>query len=216
MTDDVPGEAAPGETLPTTRWESADNTGFAAHFTRLIESGADIEGEARLADALLPRGATVLDAGAGFGRVGAALQRRGHLVVAAEKDRDLVAMAADRYPDLPVVRSDILALTPDLLATAGHPAAYDLVVLVGNVMVLLAPDTERRVLATVRGLLTDGGRVLVGFHPVDGPADSARDYPVEEFVADAASVGLRLQHRFGSYDLAPATDDYLVAVLVRV
>ena len=209
MTDATPDD------LPTTRWESADNTGFAAYFAELIRTGADIEGEARLADALLPRGATVLDAGAGFGRVGAALHARGHHVVAAEKDAELVAMAAEHYPDLAVVRSDILALTPDLLREAGHPTSYDLVALVGNVMVLLAPDTERRVLATVRDLLADGGRILVGFHPVDGPADSARDYPVEEFLADAESVGLRLQHRFGSYDLAPATDDYCVAVLVK-
>ena len=201
--------------IPVTRWESADNTGFAAHFTQLIESGADVEGEARLADAMLPRGATVLDAGAGFGRVGAALQKRGHRVVAAEKDAELLAMGAGRYPDLPMVRSDILALTPELLESAGHPTAYDLVVVVGNVMVLLAPDTERRVLATLAALLADGGRILVGFHPQDGPADSARDYPVEEFRADAESVGLTLQHRFGSYELAPPSDAYCVAVLSR-
>src|SRR3954469_24596573 len=102
------------EMLPTTRWESADNTGFAAYFAELIRTGADIEGEARLADALLPRGATVLDAGAGFGRVGAALQARGPHVVAAEKDPELVAMAAEHSPDLPMVHSDILALTTAL------------------------------------------------------------------------------------------------------
>jgi SAM-dependent methyltransferase len=200
--------------LPDTRWELGENTGFAAHFSELIETGADIEGEARLADALLPRGATVLDAGAGFGRVGAALQRRGHHVVAAEKDPDLVAMAAQHYPDLPMVRTDILALTPDLLAEAGHPTAYDLVVLVGNVIVLLAPDTERRALATLAGLLAEGGRILVGFHP-QRTFGNARDYPVEDFVADVEAVGLRVQHRFGSYELAPPSEEYCVAVLVR-
>lgn len=201
--------------LPATRWETGENAGFAAHFTQLIESGADIEGEARLADAMLPRGATVLDAGAGFGRVGAALQARGHRVVAAEKDSGLVAMAAEHYPDLPMVRSDILALTPEHLAEAGHPTAYDLVVLVGNVMVLLAPDTERRALSTVAALLADGGRVLVGFHPQDSPASSARAYPVAEFTADAEAAGLQLQHRFGSYELAPPSDAYCVAILAR-
>jgi len=201
--------------LPTTRWEAADNTGFAAYFTGLIESGADVEGEARLADVLLPRGATVLDAGAGFGRIGAALQRWGHRVVAVEKDPDLVAMAGERYPDLPMVRSDILALTPDLLAAAGHPAAYDLVVMVGNVMVLLAPDTERRALTAVHDLLAEGGRVLVGFHAQDAPASSARAYPVEEFAADAEAAGLAVQHRFGSYELAPPAAEYAVLVLTR-
>jgi SAM-dependent methyltransferase len=204
----------PDRDVPPTRWELGDNTGFAAHFTDLIASGADIAGEARLVDAMLPRGARVLDAGAGFGRIGAALQASGHHVVAAEKDPALVAMAGELYPDLPVVHADILALTPDLLGAAGHPTAYDLVVLVGNVVVLLAPGTERRVLATLRDLLVDGGRMLVGFHPVRA-FGNARDYPVGEFVADAASAGLRVQHRFGSYELAPPSDEYAVLVLVR-
>jgi SAM-dependent methyltransferase len=207
-------DADPDESLPSTRWEMGENTGFAAHFSELIASGADVEGEARLADTLLPRGATVLDAGAGFGRIGAALQRRGHRVVAAETDPGLVRMAAEPYPDLAMVQTDILALTPDLLAEAGHPTAYDLVVVVGNVMVLLAPDTERRTLATLRDLLTDGGRILVGFHPVR-TFGNARDYPVEEFTADVEAVGLRVQHRFGSYELQPPSDEYVVAVLTR-
>jgi SAM-dependent methyltransferase len=200
--------------LPATRWETGEHDGFAEHFSALIDSGADIEGEARLADALLPRGATVLDAGAGFGRIGAALQARGHRVVAAEKDPDLVAMAAQHYPDLPMVRSDILALTPELLEEAGQPAAFDLVVLVGNVIVLLAPGTERRVLAILAALLTDGGRILVGFHPTH-IFGNARDYPVEEFVSDVEAVGLGVQHRFGSYELAPPSDEYAVMVLAR-
>ncbi|RNM17720.1 class I SAM-dependent methyltransferase [Nocardioides pocheonensis] len=202
--------------IPRTRWETSENSGFAAHFSELIATGGDIEGEARLADALLPRGATVLDAGAGFGRVGAALQARGHHVVAAEKDPDLVAMAAEHYPDLPMVRTDILALTPDLLAEAGHPTTYDLVVLVGNVIVLLAPDTEQRALRTLAALLAEGGRILVGFHMKEAPTSSARAYPFEQFVADVEAVGLKVQHRFGSYELAPANDDYCVAVLSLV
>lgn len=202
------------EDLPPTRWELGDNGGFAVHFTELIGSGADIEGEARLADAMLRRGATVLDAGAGFGRIGAALQARGHRVVAAEKDADLVAMAAEHYPDLPMIETDILALTPELLAEAGQPTAFDLVLLVGNVLVLLAPDTERRALATLAALLADGGRILVGFHPVRAHGN-ARDYPIDEFVADVEAVGLRVQHRFGSYELASPSEDYAVAVLTR-
>ena len=200
--------------VPVTRWETGDNGGFAVHFAELIEAGADIEGEARLADALLPRGATVLDAGAGFGRIGAALQARGHRVVAAEKDPDLVAMAAEHYPDLPMLRSDILALTLELLAEAGQPTAFDLVVLVGNVIVLLAPDTERRALTTLAAVLADGGRILVGFHP-RRTYGNARDYPIDEFVADVEAAGLRVQHRFGSFELAPPGDGYCVAVLVR-
>lgn len=204
--------------IPKTRWElsgeSATNGGgYAAHFSRLIAEGVDIEGEARLADVLLGRDATVLDAGAGIGRVGEALRRRGHSVVAAEKDPVLVEECRERYPELPIVETDLLALTTAVLAAHGQPEAFDLIVLVGNVIVLGAPETEVRMLTTLRDLLAPGGRILVGFHPVRMHGN-ARDYPVEEFAADVEAAGLRVQHRFGTYDLTPPADDYCVAVLV--
>lgn len=198
--------------LPRTRWETGDTSGYLERFSRLIEEGTDVVGEARLADVLVKRGATILDAGAGIGRIGAELQRRGHTVVAAEKDASLVADAAARYPDLPLVTTDLLALTPALLDEHQLPSAFDLVVLVGNVIVLLAPETEQPVLAGLRDLLAPGGRILVGFHPVNGHG-SARSYPFDEFEADAAAVGLTVQYRFGTYELAPPAEDYVVAVL---
>lgn len=200
--------------IPPTRWETGNSAGYGARFARLIEQGADVVGEARLADVLVQRGATVLDAGAGMGRIGAELLRRGHTVVAAEKDPALVADAAARYPELPVVETDLLALTPELLRFHGHPDAFDLIVLVGNVIVLAAPETERRMLAGLRDLLVPQGRILVGFHPVNGHG-SAREYPFDEFAADVGASGLVVQHRFGTYELEPAAEDYVVAVLAR-
>lgn len=205
--------------VPQTRWElgaeqNSGAGGYGAHFTELIESGADIEGEARLADTLVGRGARVLDAGAGIGRIGGALRARGHQVVAVEKDRDLIALAARFYPDLPMVEADILALSPELLTLAGHESEFDLIVLVGNVIVLAAPETEQRLMATLRDLLAPDGRILVGFHPVRAHGN-ARDYPVDEFAADAAAAGLTVLHRFGTYELHAAAEDYCVAVLIR-
>ncbi|MCX6398022.1 MAG: class I SAM-dependent methyltransferase [Propionibacteriales bacterium] len=198
----------PSDPLPKTRWELGETRGYAARFARLIEDGSDVEGEARVADALVPRGARILDAGSGMGRIGAALQARGHDVVAVEKDPELVAESRRRYPDLPVVEADLLALADGLVEPG-----FDLVVLVGNVIVLLAPETERRLLSTLRDLLAPEGRILVGFHPVNGHG-SAREYLFEEFAADVEGSGLAVQHRFGTYELAPAADDYCVAVLV--
>jgi hypothetical protein len=88
---------------------------------------------------------------------------------------------------------------------------------VGNVMILLAPDTERLVLANLAGLLAPDGRILVGFHRRDAPSSRAREYPVAEFAADAAAAGLEVEHRFASYDLKPFTDtgEYAVHVLRR-
>jgi SAM-dependent methyltransferase len=196
--------------VPLTRWElgGASTTGYAERFAALIERGEDIDGEARLADALAGRGARILDAGAGFGRVGAALAARGHQVVAAEKDPELVAEARRRYPELAMVQADILELTAQRLGGG----EFDLIVAVGNVLVLLAPQTERRVLGVLRTLLAPGGRILAGFQ-LHGGHGNSRPYPFEEFTADAASAGLAVQHRFGTYQLGPPTEDYAVAVL---
>lgn len=200
--------------LPKTRWELGDTTGYAERFARMIDEGSDVVGEARLADVLVSRGATILDAGAGMGRIGGFLQQQGHTVVAVEKDPALVADAAARYPGLPMLETDLLALTPELLRDAGRPDAFDLVVLVGNVIVLLAPETEQRLLATLRELLAPEGRILVGFHPHGGHG-SARDYPYDEFAADVSASGLAVQHRFGTYELHPPSEEYVVAVLTR-
>ena len=202
------------EDLPKTRWELGGAGGYGAHFSQLIESGADVEGEARLADVLVTREARILDAGAGIGRIGGALQARGHDVLAVEKDPDLVRLAARFYPDLPMLESDILGLSRAMLADAGQSADFDLVVLVGNVIVLAAPDTEVRMLETLKGLLAEGGRILVGFHPVRVHGN-ARDYSFEEFTAHVEAAGLRVQHRFGTYELHPPAEDYVVAVLAR-
>lgn len=202
------------EDIPTTRWELAGsrNAGYAERFTTMIDQGDDIDGEARLADVLAPRSATILDAGAGLGRVGAALQRRGHHVTAAEKDPDLVARAAHLFPDLPMIAADILELTPEFLRAHDAPTAYDEIVLVGNVVVLAAPETEVRLLRTLGALLAPEGRILVGFHPVH-VHETARDYSFEEFAADAGEAGLEVEQHFGSYDLRPPSQEYVVAVL---
>ncbi|WP_171896993.1 class I SAM-dependent methyltransferase [Nocardioides marmotae] len=193
---------------PATRWALAGPArgGYAENFARLVATGADVDGEARLADALLPRGARVLDAGAGMGRVAAALRERGHEVVAVEPDPALVEQARRTYPGLEVLEADVLALSPDDVGT------FDLVVCVGNVLVFLAEGTERQVLARLRSLLRPGGRILAGFHLRGAPA-AARHYPPEELVADAEAAGLRVDLRVGSYELHPANDEYAVWLL---
>ena len=205
---------ASGGPAPSTRWARGgeDNHGYGETFGRLVADGVDVDGEARLADVLCPRGARVLDAGAGMGRVGAALAARGHHVLAVEPDPALAAQARRTFPDLPLLELDLLDLDAAALRAAGAPNAFDLVVAVGNVMIFLAEGTEVAALAQVAGLLAPGGRVLLGFHPADGPTTS-RDYPPETFVADAGAAGLRVDARFGSYELHPPAEGYAVWVL---
>ena len=200
--------------FPATRWESDDHSDFGRRFAGLVEDGTDLDGEARLVDVLAPRGARVLDAGSGMGRVCEALLRRGHQVTGVEKDPALVAQSRATYPEVVVVESDLLGVTPDLLAAHGRPTAYDLVVVVGNVMVLLAPDTERAVLTRLAAMLAPAGRMLVGFLMVGGPGN-AHTYPEADFRADADAAGLVVQHRFGGYHLATDDPDFAVFVLAR-
>ena len=86
--------------LPKTRWELAGerNRGYGETFAQRVAEGADIDGEARFADALAPRGARILDIGSGMGRVSAALQARGHRVVATEPDPALRAQSRGDVP----------------------------------------------------------------------------------------------------------------------
>jgi SAM-dependent methyltransferase len=202
--------------IPPTRWDLfvSEDAMYGRHFEQLLADGADIDGEARLADVLAPRRARILDAGSGMGRVGASLLRRGHDVTAVEKDLKLVAQSRRLYPDLIVVEADILALSSDLLARLGRPPSYDVIVVAGNVMIYLAEDTETRALATLRDLLAPDGRILVGYNAVKGPRHS-RDYPYEDFADHVQTAGLEVQHRFGSWDLTPPNDDYVLAVLRR-
>lgn len=195
-------------TNPPTRWQLAgeDNRGYGRHFAELRASGSDIEGEARLADALAPRGARVLDVGSGMGRVAAALVARGHEVVATEPDAALRAQSRATYPDLAVLPHEALDLDPV------DVGVFDLVVVVGNVMVFLGEDTERQVLRRLRSLLAPGGRILAGFE-LRGPKSGSRVYPAEDFLADAAASGLTATWRFGSYELHGPNDDYAVWVL---
>jgi SAM-dependent methyltransferase len=207
-----------------TRWEQAraherasGQGGYGAHFARLLDEGADVEGEARLADVLAPRGAWILDAGSGMGRVGGALVARGHRVVGVDFDPEILDQSRRTYPELPVVDSRLDELTPERLSAAGFPTAYDVIVCVGNVMILLAPDTERTVLANLAALLAPQGRLLVGYALSGAPSGFSREYPLEEFVADYEASGLALVHRFASYDLQPFVSggDYVVHVLRR-
>ncbi|MGS0685779.1 class I SAM-dependent methyltransferase [Nakamurella sp. GG22] len=202
------------EDAPPTRWETTV-TGerwdfYVDRFAREYAEGADLEGEARFVDVIAPRGARMLDGGCGTGRITAALHRMGHRVIGADRDAGLVEIARSRYPGPPFLASDLLTLTPTALSDAGGPFELDVAVLAGNVMVYLAPGTERAVLSTLAGLLVPGGRIVTGFA-------TDREYRVPDLDLDASAVGLDVEHRFATWHLDPWTDDadWAVSVLRR-
>ncbi|MFG3714599.1 class I SAM-dependent methyltransferase [Micromonospora sp. NPDC047730] len=173
-------------------------------FRRLAAEGADLAGEARLVDALVAPGSRILDAGSGTGRVGAALAARGHAVVGVDADPALVEAASADHLGPRWLVADLAELD---LAAAGEPEPFDAVVVAGNVLAFVAPGTERDVLRRIAAHLRPDGVVAVGF-------GTDRGYPLTDFDADAVAAGLRLEHRFATWDLRPWRDDADFAVTV--
>ncbi|MET7470764.1 class I SAM-dependent methyltransferase [Micromonospora sp. NPDC005686] len=191
-----------------TRWVTDTKPGhsqwYVDRFRQLAAEGADLAGEARLLDALVPPGGRVLDAGCGTGRVAGALAARGHDVVGVDADPTLVEAARADHPGPRFLVADLAELD---LAAQGEAEPFDAAVLAGNVMVFVAPGTERDVLGRVAAHVRPDGLVVVGFA-------TDRGYPVADLDADAVAAGLRPEHRFATWDLRPWRDDADFAVTV--
>ncbi|WP_245819974.1 class I SAM-dependent DNA methyltransferase [Rhodococcoides yunnanense] len=188
--------------MAPTRWQSENTEDQSRHyvrrFDRLAAQGVDLHGEARMVDALLTPGSTVLDAGCGTARLGAELDRRGHTVTAVDLDPVFVD-AARQHVNLTVHLADLTTL--DLGRT------FDAVVAAGNVMVFMTPGTEPSAVKRIAAHLTPTGVFVAGFA-------TDRPYTVEQFDDDLAAAGLRVEHRFATWDLRPWRDDADWAVTV--
>lgn len=194
-----------------TRWEQIGQQNpdrsawYVDRFRTMAAEGADLAGEARMIDAMVPRASRVLDAGCGPGRVGGELARRGHTVVGVDVDPVLVEAARADHPEGDWHVGDLAELD---LPAAGVTEPFDVAVMAGNVLTFVAPGTEAEVLRRIRAHLAPGGRLVVGF-------GAGRGYAFEALDVDAAAAGFALEHRFATWDLRPfgPDADFLVAVL---
>ncbi len=178
---------------------------YIQRFRDMAEAGNDLAGEARLIDALVPRGARILDAGCGPGRVGAFLHAQGHVVVGVDVDPALIHAAEADHPGPTWVVGDLALLD---LPERGIDGGFDVIVSAGNVMTFLAPSTRRMVLERLRSHVDPDGRVVIGF-------GADRGYEFDEFRADVIAAGLSVESEFATWDLRPftAASDFLVAIL---
>ena len=178
---------------------------YIQRFKDLAAAGQDLVGEARLVDAMLPRGSRVLDAGSGTGRVSAHLAEVGHDVVGVDGDPVLIAEATREHPRARFLVGDLAELD---LPAVGIAEPFDVIVCAGNVMTFLAASTRVEVLRRMRAHLRPDGRAAIGF-------GAGRGYEFGDFLADAATAGWAPDLLLSTWDLRPFTPDadFLVALL---
>ncbi len=191
-----------------TRWATDTKPGhsqwYVERFRQMAADGEDLVGEARLVDAMVPRGARILDAGCGPGRHGAYLHAVGHTVVGVDADEELIEAAKADHPGPTWLVGDLSELD---LGASGITEPFDAILMAGNVIVFVAPGTEVDVLRGLARNLAPDGFVVTGFH-------TDRELSVADFDAAVAASGLRIEHRFATWDLRAWHEEAGFAVTV--
>jgi SAM-dependent methyltransferase len=183
----------------------ASGADYAARFTALAATGADVHGEATFCASLVPAGSRVLDAGCGTGRVAIRLAELGYDCVGVDLDASMLAVARQAAPELTWIEAD--------LATLVLEDTFDLVVAAGNVIPLMTPGTEPAGISALAAVVRPGGLLVAGFGldashlPVPPTVDLA------SYDTWCEAAGLTLDHRFATWDAEPYQDGpYAVSV----
>lgn len=195
----------PSKWVQMTQANPDHSTWYIERFRAMAAAGTDLVGEARLIDAMVPRGARVLDAGCGPGRHGGFLAEAGHEVVGVDVDPVLIAAAEEDFPGPTWLVGDLAELD---LPARGITEGFDAILCAGNVMTFLAPSTRRETLRRMARHLRAGGRAAIGF-------GAGRGYDAADFLDDAHDAGLAPDLLLSTWDLRPYTEDsdFLVALL---
>ena len=166
------------EMEPRTRWSEVSGgpgaaSAYQQRFDDLAAEGMDIHGEAAFIASLMAPPVRVLDAGCGTGRVATQLTALGYHCVGVDADAEMVDVAEKRDPATTWVRQDLSRLQL-------RSQAFEVAVLAGNVVPLLAPGTLLSAVTRVAAHLQPGGLLVSGFGLDDAhlphglPGDAAR------------------------------------------
>ncbi len=181
---------------------------YIERFRKMAADGADLAGEARMIDAMVPRNARILDAGCGPGRTGGYLATCGHTVVGVDVDPVLIAAAEADHPGPTWLVNDLAELD---LPARGIDEGFDVIVSAGNVLTFCAASTRGEILRRLGLHLNEGGRIVTGF-------GAERGYGFDEFAEHVEAAGLVFDAQFSTWDLRPTSHDegFLVSVMSRV
>ena len=188
------------------RPDGFDGRRYQERFDALAAAGTDVHGEAAFVMTFAPE--SVLDAGCGTGRVALELARRGVLVVGADRDASMLAVAEDRAgalaERLPGVR---LSFVEADLVSLDLAMTFDAVVMAGNVPLFADPGTESDLVASVAAHVRTGGVLITGFQ-------LGRSYSLEHYDLHCAAAGLEPASRYAGWDAdrSEPIGDYAVSV----
>jgi SAM-dependent methyltransferase len=187
--------------LPS-KWTLGNRTAddYDATYDRRAAAGEDVHGEANFVQRFDPK--SVLDAGCGTGRVGRELARRRIDVVGVDLDQAMLATARSKAPAVDWRLAD--------LATVELGRTFDAIVMAGNVMIFLAPDTEQAVITNLANHLNPGGHLIAGFQLLPGRLR------VERYDECATNAGLTLVERWSTWDRDAWSPDGTYNVCVHV
>lgn len=166
---------------------------YVRRFRTMAARGEDMHGESRLVDVLAPRSARLLDAGCGPGRHGGHLAGLGHRVVGVDIDAVLVDAARADHPGAVWLVADLVTLD---LAAHGEGEPFDGALLAGNVVDFVPGEHRAEVVRRVAAHVRPDGFVLLGCRTVRG-------FTADDLDAVLPTAGLRLEHRFATWDLRP-------------
>ena len=195
------------------RWvewrRSVDLDKYDARFETMAARGDNVHGEADAIERLAVehfegRRMDVLDAGCGTGRLGIELARRGHRVVGADLDPDMIERARAKAPDIEWHVAD--------LGTFATQRRFDVIVLAGNIFLFCAPGSQSAIVANLAKQLTPGGVLIAGWSQEARP-DA---YLARHFIEHGEANDLGLVSAWKNWDGDVFDDgDYAVIVLGR-
>lgn len=184
-------------------------TAYQQRFDDLAAQGMDIHGEAAFVASLLSPPVRVLDAGCGTGRVATQLTALGYHCVGVDADAAMIEVAEQRDPSTTWVRQDISRLQL-------RSQAFELAVLAGNVIPLLAPGTLLAAVQRLAAHLQPGGLLVAGFGldeehlPPGCPVT-----PLEDYDRACEVAGLSFIRRYSTWDRTAWRPDSGYAVSVH-
>ena len=193
-----------------TPWRNAAHMSgddYDAKFAAFERTGEDVHGEANFVASFGV--SSILDAGCGTGRVAIELARRGFEVAGVDRDPEMLRVAREKAPYLAWHLQDLASMELNDQPASKWPRLFEAIIVAGNVMIFLDPNTEAAVLTNLARYLAPGGLLVAGFQLM------ANGLGLDRYDACAALAGFELIERWSTWNRDPWSQGSSYAVSVH-